>query len=84
VSEELAAAAGFALRGSEPYTHLERMTPEQFTAYLLTQTNVTSAVDTGATSLDDAAAWIAASVTPFFQTDYGTLKFSGGIWYLQR
>jgi ubiquinone/menaquinone biosynthesis C-methylase UbiE len=84
VSDELAASCGLVLRGSEQYTHDECMTAEQLTAYLLTQTNVIAAVESSVTSLDEANAWIAASVMPFFQTTHSTLNFRGSVWYLQR
>jgi SAM-dependent methyltransferase len=84
VSDELAASGGLTLRGSEQYTHSECMTVEQLTAYLLTQTNVIAAIESGATSLDEAGAWIATGLTPFFQTPHGTFNFRGAVWYLQQ
>ena len=60
------------------------MTAEQLTGYLLTQTNVIAAVESGETPLADAAAWIMHGVTPFFSDKPRTFTFGGSIWYLRR
>src|SRR5262249_38003615 len=75
---------GFALAGTEVFEHPERMSAEQLTAYLLTQTNVIAAVESGSTPLADAEAWIRAGVTPFCAGQTRTLKFAGALWYLRR
>jgi SAM-dependent methyltransferase len=84
VSAELVAPHGFTLAGKEGFAHDETMTAEQLTGYLLTQTNVIAAVESGTTPLPDAASWIAAGVNPFFAGKPRTMKFGGSIWYLQR
>jgi SAM-dependent methyltransferase len=75
---------GLMLAGTENFAHQERMTAEQLTAYLLTQTNVIAAVEASTTPLDEAADWIHGVVKPFFRDQPGTLKFVGTIWYLRR
>ena len=60
------------------------MTAEQLTGYLLTQTNVIAAVDSGNTPLAEAAAWIMDGVKPFFAGERGTMKFGGTIWFLRH
>jgi SAM-dependent methyltransferase len=84
VSEELISPHGFHLAGTEKFANEELMTAEQLTAYLLTQTNVISAVESGITPLAEAAAWIEMGVTPFFEGRRGTMKFSGTIWFMRR
>jgi len=83
VTAELVTAHGFALAGTETFEHRERMTADQLTAYLLTQTNVIAAVENGATPLPAAEAWIREGVTPFFSGGTGTLRFAAAQWTLQ-
>jgi SAM-dependent methyltransferase len=84
VSAELVEPFGFSLIGQESFAHQERMTPDQLTGYLLTQTNVIAAVDSGSTPLDEASTWIMAGMKPFFAGETGTMKFSGMIWFMRR
>jgi len=84
VSAELVEPFGFELVASEKFSHDEKMTPLQLTGYLLTQTNVIAAVESGTTPLAEAAQWIEAGVSPFFKGDQGTMKFGGTIWFLRR
>ncbi|HTL27997.1 MAG TPA: class I SAM-dependent methyltransferase, partial [Tepidisphaeraceae bacterium] len=83
-SEEFVAPFGFSLRATERFAHEETMSADQLTGYLLTQTNVIAAVESGSTPLDEAAAWIRAGVEPFFRGGTGTMKFSGSISFVQR
>lgn len=84
VSDELVSPHGFKLIGDEKFANEEMMTAEQLTAYLLTQTNVISAVESGQTPITEAAAWIEAGAAPFFGGRRCPMKFSGTIWYLRR
>lgn len=84
VSAELVEPFGFSLAGKEGFEHRETMSGDQLTGYLLTQTNVIAAVESGGTPLEEAAAWIAAGVKPYFNGKTGTMKFSGSIWYLRQ
>jgi SAM-dependent methyltransferase len=84
LSAELVAPHSFELSGTEKFTHDERMSAQQLTEYLLTQTNVIAAVENGSTPLDEATRWIHAGVTPFFRGANRTMKFAGTSWYLRR
>jgi SAM-dependent methyltransferase len=84
VSESLVFPHGFALVGGEEFSHDEAMTCDQLTDYLLTQTNVIAAVESGTTPLREAANWITAGTIPFFDGARRTMKFGGSIWYLRR
>jgi SAM-dependent methyltransferase len=84
VCAELVGPYGFSLEGKEDFAHDEVMTSEQLTGYLLTQTNVIAAVESGTTLLPEAISWIAAGVRPFFDGGVRTMKFGGSIWYLRR
>jgi len=83
VTSELAEAAGFSLAGNESFTHLETMTVQQLTSYLLTQTNVIAAVESGTMPLAEAARWISDGAAPYFRDQSGTMKFGGTICYLR-
>jgi SAM-dependent methyltransferase len=84
VSAESAKSVGFSLIAQEHFAHQKIMTAQQLTGYLLTQTNVIAAVESGNTPLADAAAWIMEGVRPFFTNPAGTLTFTGTIWFLRR
>ncbi|HEY1922602.1 MAG TPA: hypothetical protein VGG44_07525 [Tepidisphaeraceae bacterium] len=47
-------------------------------------TNVISAVESGATPLAEAAAWIEAGAAPFFGGGRRTVRFCGTIWYMRK
>jgi SAM-dependent methyltransferase len=63
VTFESVAPFGFILAGTEKFSHEESMPLEQLTGYLLTQTNVIAAVESGTTPLAEAAEWI-SQVSP--------------------
>src|SRR5690348_11559610 len=52
VSADLVAPFGFQLRSHERFGHDETMTADQLTAYLLTQTNVIAAVESGSVPIE--------------------------------
>jgi SAM-dependent methyltransferase len=81
---------GFALVGSEGYENVVAMTVEQFVDYLLTQSNVIAASESGKEDIDEIRAWIGNEVGPFFRlgAKSGRSKpchfvFSGVIWCLR-
>lgn len=59
--------AGFCLAGSEGYENVVAMTVEQFVDYLLTQSNVIAASESGKGNLGEIRAWIENEVEPFFR-----------------
>ncbi len=81
----------FRLVGSEGYENVVAMTIEQFVDYLLTQTNVTAATESGKEDIAGIRAWIENEVEPFFRGGpKGTsweprhFVFRGVIWCLER
>jgi hypothetical protein len=84
VSAELVAPFGFKLHSHERFAHNETMTADELTAYLLTQTNVIAAVESGSVPIEQAAQWIREGAAPFFNDQPRTMKFSGSIWFIQR
>jgi SAM-dependent methyltransferase len=57
---------GFAPSGSEQFVHEVGFTPEKLVDYLLTQTNVIAAVETGREDLQSVALWLLNSIQPLF------------------
>ena len=75
---------GFTLQHMENFSHDEKMLAEQLTSYLLTQTNVIAAVESGAVPLDSATNWIQEGIEPFFNDKVRTMKFGGSVSFLRR
>lgn len=75
---------GFTLQHTEKFTHDEKMSAEQLTDYLLTQTNVIAAVESGTTPLESAVKWVHKGIKPFFGNETRTMKFGGSISFLRR
>jgi len=84
VDVETIESIGFTLQHTEKFTHNEKMQAEQLTRYLLTQTNVIAAVESGTVPLDSAASWIQGEIEPFFNNKVRTMKFGGSISFLRR
>jgi SAM-dependent methyltransferase len=82
VSQELVKPSGFEVRGNEPFRHDERMSADELSAYLLTQTNVIAAVESGAMPIEEAARWIRNGVEPFFRGEKRTMRFSGSTHFV--
>ena len=59
-------AVGFALAGFERFDHYETYTASRFVDYLLTQSNVISAVEGGGEDLESVRTWLNGSLIPFF------------------
>jgi hypothetical protein len=84
IDAAMANSHGFEVKGHEPFSHEEVMTAEQFTQFLLTQSNIIAAVENGSTPLQVAAEWIAEGIAPCFGAERRTMRFGGTIWYLQK
>ncbi len=66
LSESDVLTYGFLPSGLEQFTHDVQFTPEQLVSYLLTQTNVISAVEAGKEDLQSVAHWLLNSIESFF------------------
>ncbi len=82
---------GFRLAGSEVYENVVPMTVERFVDYLLTQTNVSAASESGKGDIAEIRAWIEHEVQPYFRVgadDSGSkpchFVFKGVIWCLEH
>jgi SAM-dependent methyltransferase len=82
--EATAAPYGLNLKDAETFIHDELMTLEQFTAYLLTQSNVIAAIDKCGVPVEEIAGWLGQGAKPFFGDHQRTIEFVGSIWYLRR
>lgn len=74
---------GLRLVGRERYTNEVSFSVEELADYLVTQSNVISAVESGAESLEDVRAWLVSSLTPMFGGPRGVFQFGGTMEYLQ-
>ncbi len=67
----------------EIYTNEVSFSAEELAGYLMTQSNVTAAVEDEGESLESVREWLVESVAPMFGKPRGTFRFSGTIEYLQ-
>jgi SAM-dependent methyltransferase len=79
-----ARAWGFAPSGVDQFVHEEKFTPDQVVNYLLTQTNVIGAVETGKEDLQSVARWLLGSIQPLFSEDIEAFSFTCEIRFLKR
>lgn len=76
---------GFALFAHDTYENDVRFTAEALVGYLMTQSNVTAAIQRGDAALASAEQWLCALVAPFFfDNAERTFVFRGPIWMLRR
>ena len=74
---------GLRLVEKERYTNEVSFSIEELTGYLMTQSNVVGAIESGAESLESVHTWLVSSLTPMFRGPRGTFRFGGVIEYLQ-
>lgn len=67
----------------EEYSNALSMSREQYVEFMLTQSNIISAVDMGSESLSAAREWMNQTLVPMFPEEKATLCFSGYVWYLR-
>lgn len=79
-----AARHGSRFAARERFTNEVSFAPDELADYLLTQSNVIAAVESGGERLADVAGWLAAALPLLFPAPRGTFLFGGTIWYLQK
>lgn len=85
LSDEDAAREGFRLAERQDYENFVGFTVEELVDYLVTQTNVVTAVEGGSESLTDVKTWLDMQIRPMYERRAReTFMFRGPIWYLQR
>ena len=75
---------GFIPSGSDQFAHEVEFTPDQLVNYLLTQTNVISAVEMGREELQSVAHWLLNSIQPLFTGMAESFPFWCQIQFLKR
>ncbi len=83
LSDEAATGHGFLFVEREGYTNVVMFSAEELSSYLMTQTNVITAVQAGRESPEDVYAWLVDSVKPLFPRRRCRFRFGGYIWYLR-
>jgi SAM-dependent methyltransferase len=79
-----ALAYGFVPSGADKFVHEVEFTPDQLVSYLLTQTNVISAVETGKEDLRSVADWLLNSIQPLFAGGAKSFSFWCDLQFLKR
>ena len=74
---------GLRLVERERYTNEVSFSAEELTSYLMTQSNVVVAIESGAESLENARTWLTSSLAPMVRRPRGTFLFGGVIEYLR-
>jgi hypothetical protein len=67
----------------ERYTNEVSFSAEELTSYLMTQSNVVVAIESGAESLESVRTWLTSSLAPMVRRPRGTFLFGGVIEYLR-
>lgn len=75
---------GFAPHASDQFLHEVEFTPDQLVNYLITQTNVISAVEGGTEDLRSIIDWISNSVRPMFVKEKASFLFSCQMRFLKK
>jgi hypothetical protein len=74
---------GLRLVERERYTNEVSFSAEELTSYLMTQSNVVVAIESGAESLESARTWLTSSLASMFRRPRGTFLFGGVIEYFR-
>ena len=74
---------GLRLVERERYTNEVSFSAEELTSYLMTQSNVVVAIESGAESLESVRTWLTSSLAPMVRRPRGTFLFGGVIEYLR-
>lgn len=74
---------GFHIANDEPYTNEIGFSLDEYIDFIMTQSNVIVAVDTGKEDAAGVKMWLRNTLAPGFPEKKGTFIFRGYIWYLQ-
>jgi SAM-dependent methyltransferase len=75
---------GFHIVNEEPYTNDIVFSLTEYIDFIMTQSNVIVAIDTGKEDAAGVKTWMHATLGPLFPAKKGSFIFRGHIWYLQR
>jgi len=82
--ESLDPSSGFRLEGRDDASEDLAFSARQLSDYLLTQSNVSAAVEQQGELLEDVAAWLARSARSLTPEPTGHFEFESSIWFLAR
>ena len=77
-------AHGFHVINDEPYTNDIVFSLDEYIDFIMTQSNVIVAIDTGKEDAASVKIWMHTTLGPLFPETKGMFIFRGYIWYLQR
>lgn len=78
------AAAGFVVLADRRFTHPWPFSLEELVDYLITQSNVIAAVESGRETIEEVRKWIRDGVGPCFLGERESFRFKGSVQVLQR
>lgn len=84
ITEKEIAEYGIAADGCEEYRSTVKFTLDRFIRFMLTQSNITTALEKQAETREQVKSWFASTLAPFFQNRQGTLVFGGYIRYFSN
>lgn len=83
-NEALLRPYGFHLVKQEEYTNTVLMNRREFVSFMITQSNVTAAVEQGGQSLESVKEWFNQTLDTIFSGGSKEIRFEGYIWYIQN
>ena len=75
---------GFCGLKQEEYSHSVIMNRQEFIAFIVTQSNVISAVEQSGVPLQEVRDWLNEELVPVFGSERRKLIFGGYIWYIKN
>lgn len=75
---------GFHIINDEPYSNDIVFSLAEYIDFIMTQSNVIVAIDTGKEDVTDVKMWMHTTLGALFSEEKGTFIFRGHIWYIQR
>jgi SAM-dependent methyltransferase len=75
---------GFHITRDEPYTNDIVFSLDEYIGFIMTQSNISVAIDTGKEDAAGVKMWLHNTLGPLFPEKKGRFIFRGHIWYLQR
>ncbi len=84
LEEELLSKYGFELEHEEQYTNKIVFSLERFISYLLTQSNITVALNKATINKEKVISWLESSLIDYFGSTEKVLLFGGYIWFIRK
>lgn len=79
LASEVVRACGFREVASERFSHEHPFTRDAFVGYLKTQSNVTAAIERGATTEEHVTRWLLDTLEPLFSDPRATFRYDGAL-----